>query len=144
MYHLSFLRKKHKWISTYNEELTLYVDGGSLPIIQCKEMDEMALLQKTNCSTHRILWFRIPKQKANVQLVQKGKCWTWNQRSRDSILTGGNIYFKSLQVHGFQKAHYLFQNEKLVCTYALTTHTEKSLILFYFHFLWFHLPVLSL
>ena len=25
------------------------------------------------------------------RLVQKGECWTWNQRLRDSILTGGNI-----------------------------------------------------
>ena len=26
--------------------------------------------------------------KANTKLVQKGECWTWNQRSRGSILTG--------------------------------------------------------
>ena len=29
---------------------------------------------------------------ATVNLVQKGECWTWNQRFRSSILIGGNIF----------------------------------------------------
>ena len=27
----------------------------------------------------------------NAKLVEKGECWTWNQRSTGSILTGSNI-----------------------------------------------------
>ena len=33
----------------------------------------------------------VPVLQANAKLVQKEECWTWNQRSRGSILTGGNI-----------------------------------------------------
>ena len=28
---------------------------------------------------------------ANAKLIEKGECWTWNQRFRGSILTWGNI-----------------------------------------------------
>ena len=30
---------------------------------------------------------------ANAKLVQKTECWHWNQKSRGSILTVGNILF---------------------------------------------------
>ena len=29
----------------------------------------------------------------HAMIAQKGECWTWNQRSMDSILTGGNIFY---------------------------------------------------
>ena len=32
--------------------------------------------------------WKVPVLKANAKLVQKWECWTWNQRSRGSILTG--------------------------------------------------------
>ena len=36
---------------------------------------------------------------ANDKLVQKVKCWTWSQRSRGSILTGGNIFTRIFCFH---------------------------------------------
>ena len=33
---------------------------------------------------------------SHMQLVQKGKCCTWNLRSIGSILIGGNILFRTL------------------------------------------------
>ena len=36
---------------------------------------------------------------ATVNLVQKGECWTWNQRFRCSTLIGGNIFHWLLCFH---------------------------------------------
>ena len=66
---------------------------GSLNFCSCRtffwDLDDLVRINKARL-------FQEPKisvLQANAKLAQKGECWTWNQRSKGSILNGVMFYY---------------------------------------------------